>query len=127
MHNWPDTLEEIGIRHDTARTVSDAKATAWRNLLSAWTQVGSEWDNNRQNRIPIENPFSDPIRQTRWAFATAAEAKTKEEVIDLSWIDLHAKDPKHHKEAMRNPRMAPIWREEQEIEMKGLFARGCLR
>ena len=23
--------------------------------------------------------------------------------------------------------MAPIWREEQEIEMKGLFARGCLR
>jgi hypothetical protein len=46
---------------------------------------------------------------------------------DLSWIDLTEPDPKHDGAAMRNGRLAPIWKEEQGNEMTGLFARGCLK
>jgi hypothetical protein len=46
---------------------------------------------------------------------------------DLSWIDLTEPDPKHNGAAMRNERLAPIWKEEQDNEMTGLFGRGCLK
>ena len=29
--------------------------------------------------------------------------------------------------AMRNERLTPIWKEEQDNEMTGLFGRGCLK
>ena len=44
---------------------------------------------------------------------------------DFSWIDLTEPDPKHNGAAMRNERLAPIWKE-QGNEMTGLFGRGCL-
>jgi hypothetical protein len=47
-------------------------------------------------------------------------------LYDLSWIDLTEPDPKHNGSAMRNERLAPIWKEEQGNEMTGLFGRGCL-
>ena len=34
-------------------------------------------------------------------------------IHDLSWIDLTEPDPKHNGAAMRNERLAPIWKEEQ--------------
>jgi hypothetical protein len=46
---------------------------------------------------------------------------------DLSGIDLTEPDPKHNGTAMRNERLAPIWKEDQGNEMTGLFARGCLK
>ena len=46
---------------------------------------------------------------------------------DMSWIDLTEPDPKHNGAAMRNERLAPIWKEDQGNEMTGLFARGCLK
>ncbi len=46
---------------------------------------------------------------------------------DMSWIDLTEPDLKHNGEAMRNERLAPIWKEEQGNEMTGLFGRGCLK
>jgi hypothetical protein len=42
---------------------------------------------------------------------------------DLSWIDLTEPDPKHNGAAMRNERLSPIWKEEQDNEMTGLFER----
>jgi hypothetical protein len=36
-------------------------------------------------------------------------------------------DPKHYGAAMRNERLAPIWKEEQGNEMTGLFGRCCLK
>ena len=56
----------------------------------------------------------------------AAQSKSIEEAIDLSWIDMNAADPKHYKAAHRNARLSPIWTREEHIEMDGLFARGCL-
>ncbi len=34
-------------------------------------------------------------------------------IHDLSWIDLTEPDPKHNGAAMRNKRLAPIWRERE--------------
>ena len=45
---------------------------------------------------------------------------------DFSWIDLTEPDPKHNGAAMRNERLAPIWKE-QGNEMTGLFGRSCLK
>ena len=57
---------------------------------------------------------------------TTDEGATKV-LQDLSWIDLTEPDPKHNGAAMRNERLALIWKEEQGNEMTGLFARGCLK
>ena len=35
----------------------------------------------------------------------------------MIWIDLTEPDPKHNGAAMRNERLAPIWKEEQDTEM----------
>ena len=51
--------------------------------------------------------------------------KNRFELISLNHGTLEP-DPKHDGAAMRNERLAPIWREEQGNEMSGLFARGCL-
>jgi hypothetical protein len=48
-------------------------------------------------------------------------------VHDLSWINLTEPDPKHNGAAMRNDRLAPILKEEQDNEMTGLFGRSCLK
>ena len=56
----------------------------------------------------------------------AAQSKSIEEAIDLSWIDMNAADLKHHKAAHRNARLSPIWTRAEHIEMDGLFARGFL-
>jgi len=65
------------------------------------------------------------------AKADLQEDATEEEVDkalhDLSWIDITEPDPKHNGAAMRNKRLAPIWEEEQGIEVTGLFERGCLK
>ena len=81
-----------------------------------------------------ENPFSDEHLQMRWAMLAKADLQedaTEEEVDkalhDLSWIDITEPDPKHNGAAMRNKRLAPIWEEEQGIEITGLFERGCLK
>jgi hypothetical protein len=64
---------------------------------------------------------------------TRAELReaTQEEAInalhDLSWIDLTEPDPKYNGAAMRNKRLAPIWKDEQGNEMAGLFGCGCLK
>jgi len=46
---------------------------------------------------------------------------------DLSCIDITEPDQKHNGAAMRNERLAPIWEEEQGIEITGLFEHGCLK
>jgi hypothetical protein len=81
-----------------------------------------------------ENPFSDEHLQMRWAMMAKSELQedTTDEgagkaLHDLSWIDLTEPDPKHNGAAMRNERLAPIWKEEQGNEMTGLFGRGCLK
>ena len=65
-----------------------------------------------------ENPFSDEHLQIRWAMMAKSELQeeTSDEAAskalhDLSWIDLTDPDPKHNGAAMRNERLAPIWKE----------------
>ena len=55
------------------------------------------------------------------------EKVSKEEGIDLSWIDLTEPDPKSRPQAMLNERLCPIWKSEEEIEIKGLCERGCFK
>ena len=77
--------------------------------------------------LDLDGPFEDVEMQERWAYAAAAQAKTPDEAIDLSWIDMHEPDPKSDRQAHKNPRLSPIWKGEEGIEMAGLFKRECLR
>ena len=79
-----------------------------------------------------ENSFSNENLQMRWAMLAKADLQedaTEEEVDkaldDLSCIDITEPDQKHNGAAMRNERLAPIWEEEQGIEITGLFEHGC--
>jgi hypothetical protein len=146
MHDMPSTLSDIGISARTAEALRAAKLAAWKVMLQDWRDVGPHttvWTAERdeharelatQQQDFNENPFSDEHLQIRWAMM--AKSELQEEISDeaaskalhdLSWIDLTEPDPKHNGAAMRNERLAPIWREEQGNEMTGLFARGCLK
>ena len=146
MHDMPDTLGDIGISASTAQAARAAKLAAWKVMLQDWQEVGPHttvWTAERdedarklaaQQQEFNENPFSDEHLQMRWAMLAKADLQedaTEEEVDkalhDLSWIDITEPDPKHNGAAMRNKRLAPIWEEEQGIEVTGLFERGCLK
>ena len=146
MHNMPSTLNDIGISPRTAEAIRAAKLTAWKAVLQDWRDVGphtTSWTADRddharelsaQQQEFNENPFSDEHLQIRWVMMAKSELQegtTDEEASkalhDLSWIDLTEPDPKHNGAAMRNERLAPIWKEEQDNEMTGLFGRGCLK
>ena len=139
MHNMPSTLNDIGISPRTAEAIRAAKLTAWKAVLQDWRDVGphtTSWTADRddharelsaQQQEFNENPFSDEHLQMRWAMMAKSElleGTTDEEASkalhDLSWIDLTEPDPKHNGAAMRNERLAPIWKEEQGNEMTGL-------
>jgi hypothetical protein len=115
-------------------------------MLQDWRDVGphtTSWTADRddharelaaQQQDFNENPFSDEHLQIRWAMMVKSELQedTTDEGVnkalhDLSWIDLTEPDPKHNGAAMRNERLAPIWKELQGNEMTGLFERGCLK
>jgi hypothetical protein len=119
---------------------------AWKVMLQDWRDVGQHttvWTADRdeharelatQQQDFNVNPFSNEHLQIRWAMT--AESKLQEEMTDegaskalydLSWIDLTEPDPKHTGAAMRNERLAPIWKEEQGNRMTGLFGRDCLK
>jgi hypothetical protein len=146
MHNMPSTLNDIGISSRTAEAIRAAKLAAWKAMLQDWRDVGphtTSWTADRddharelaaQQQDFNENPFSDEHLQIRWAMMVKSELQedTTDEgaskaLHDLSWIDLTEPDPKHNGAAMRNKRLAPIWKEEQGNEMTGLFGRGCLK
>jgi hypothetical protein len=146
MHNMPSTLSDIGISARTAEALRAAKLAAWKVMLQDWRDVGPHtmvWTAERdeharelatQQQDLNEYPFNNEHLQIRWAMMakselqeeTSYEASSKA-LHDLSWIDLTEPDPKHNGAAMRNERLAPIWKEEQSNEMTGLFARGCLK
>ena len=64
---------------------------------------------------------------TRAELREATQEEASKALHDFSWIDLTEPDPKYNGAAMRNERLAPIWKEEQDNEMTGLFGRGCLK
>jgi hypothetical protein len=78
-------------------------------------------------QVASENLFCDQELAKRWAMLTDIEKVSKEEGIDLSWIDLTEPDPRNRPQAMRNERLRPIWKSEEEIEIKGLWERGCFK
>ena len=135
MHDFPDTLEDIGLHGQTESVVSKAHVAAWKDLLLAWKDVGPHTTSWTSHNIPDDieddafrdNPFSDSDLAERWALLADIDTVSKEEGVDLSWIDLTEPDPRHRGQAMRNPRLAPIWQLEEDLEMKGLWERGCLR
>jgi len=47
---------------------------------------------------------------TRAELREATQEEASKELHDLSWIDLTEPDPKHNGAAMRNERLAPIWK-----------------
>ena len=63
---------------------------------------------------------------TRAELREATQEEASKALHDFSWIDLTEPDPKYNGAAMRNQRLAPIWKDEQGNEMAGLFGRGCL-
>jgi hypothetical protein len=144
--NMPSTLNDIGISSRTAKAIHAAKLAAWKAMLQDWRDVGphttswtDDWDDYArelalQQQDFNENPFSDEHLQIRWAMMAKSELQedtTDEEaskaIHDLSWIDLTEPDKKYNDAAMRNERLAPIWKEEQGNEMTGLFGRSCLK
>jgi hypothetical protein len=149
MHDMPSTLSDIGINARTAEALRAAKLAAWKVMLQDWRDVGphttvwtAERDEHDEHARELatqqldfnENPFSDKHLQIQWAMM--AKSELQEETVDeaaskalhdLSWIDLTEPDPKHNGAAIRNERLAPIWKEEQGNEMTGLFARCCLK
>jgi len=146
MHDMPDTLGDIGISASTAQAARAARLAAWKVMLQDWREVGphtSVWTAERdedarklaaQQQEFNENPFSDEHLQMRWAMLAKADLQedaTEEEVDkaldDLSCIDITEPDQKHNGAAMRNERLAPIWEEEQGIEITGLFEHGYLK
>ena len=135
MHDFPDTVQDIGLHGNTAQTISRAHVVAWQELITGWKSVGphtAAWtsENSSEELKDDEfrdNPFSDDQLASRWAMLTNIETLSREEGLDLSWIDLTEPDPRHRGQAMRNPRLAPIWRQEEDQEMRGLWERGCLR
>ena len=135
MHDFPDTLQDIGLHGKTAQTISKAHTVAWQELIAGWKSVGPHTTAWMSENSPEEldddefrdNPFSDDQLASRWAMLTDIETLSREESMDLSWIDLTEPDPRHRGQAMRNPRLAPIWQLEEDNEMKGLWERGCLR
>jgi hypothetical protein len=146
MHDMTDTLGDIGISASTAQAARAAKLAAWKVMLQDWREVGPHttvWTAERdedarklaaQQQEFNENPFSDENLQMRWAMLAKADLQedaTEEEVDkaldDLSCIDITEPDQKHNGAAMRNKRLAPIWDEEQGIEITGLFEHGCLK
>ena len=119
-------MADIGIHSSTTDKITQARVAAWTNLLSEWKAVGKEWDKTYAERKSLDIPFTDPKSKDIWVQMAAAQSKSIDEAIDLSWIDMNAADPKHYKAAHRNARLSPIWTREEHIEMDGLFARGCL-
>ena len=146
MHDMPRTLRDIGISARTAEALRAAKLAAWKVMLQDLRDVvthTTSWTADRddharelaaQQQDFNENPFSDEHLQIRWAMMAKLELqedttdeKASKTLHDLSWIDLTEPDPKHNGAAMRNERLAPIWKEEQGNEMIGLFGRCCLK
>ena len=135
MHEFPDTLQDVGLHGKTVQTISKAHVVAWQELITGWKGVGphtAAWtsENSLEELKDDEfrnNPFSDDQLASRWAMLTDNETLSREEGLDLSWIDLTEPDPRHRGQAMRKPRLAPIWRQEEDKETKGLWERGCLR
>ena len=144
MHDMPSTLNDIGISARTAEAARVAKLAALKVMLQDWRDVRPHttlWtaDRNEHARELATqqqdfNPFSDEHLQIRWSMMAKSEmqADTIDEgaskaLRDLSWIDLTEPDKKHNSAAMRNERLTPIWKEEQDNEMTGLFGRGCLK
>ncbi len=146
MHDMPSTLKDIGISARTAEAGRIAKLADWKVMLQDWRDVGPHttmWTADRdeharqlatQQQDFNENPFSDEHLQIRWAMMAKSEVQAdtiddgaSKVIHDLSWIDLTEPDKKHNSAAMRNERLTPIWKEEQDNEMTGLFGRGCLK
>jgi hypothetical protein len=75
MHDFPDTLQDVGIHGQTENIVSKAHVAAWKDLLLAWKDVGphtTSWtsDNNPddiEDDAFRDNPFSDSDLAERWA------------------------------------------------------------
>ena len=139
MHDFPDTLKDVGLHGKTAEVISQAHLAAWDSLLTGWKSVGphtTAWTADRGDsgvveedllQVASENPFCDQELAKRWAMLADIEKVSKEEGIDLSWIDLTEPDPRNRPQAMRNERLRPIWKSEEEIEIKGLWERGCFK
>ena len=77
-------------------------------MLADWKAVGPEWNVSRQ-REKLDGQFEDVKMQERWAYAAAAQAKTPDEVIDLSWIDMHEPDPKSDRQAHKNSEITYLY------------------
>jgi hypothetical protein len=83
---------------------------------------------NTLNDIGISSRTAEAIRAAKLAtWNTMLQDWREQGAPRLSWIDLTEPDPKHNGVAMRNERLAPIWKEEQGNEMTCLFGRGCLK
>ena len=79
MHDFPDTLKDVGLHGKTAEVISQAHLAAWDSLLTGWKSVGphtTAWTADRGDsgvveedllQVASENPFCDQELAKRWA------------------------------------------------------------
>ena len=64
MHDFPDTLEDIGLHGQTESVVSKAHVAAWKDLLLAWKDVGPHTTSWTSHNIP-DDIEDDAFRDNR--------------------------------------------------------------
>jgi hypothetical protein len=79
MHDFPDTLKDVGLHGKTAEVISQAHLAAWDSLRTGWKSAGphtTAWTADRGNTGIVEeellqeeseNPFCDQELAKRWA------------------------------------------------------------
>ena len=106
---------------------AEAKSRAGSKVSPAARDRRSEDEESESGDLSGTSSEKQRLLDTRAELREAKQEEASKALHDLSWIDLTEPDPKHNGAAMRNERLAPIWKDEQGNEMASLFGRGCLK
>eukprot|EP00961_Rhodomonas_salina_P250236 3382649-Rhodomonas_salina.1 len=69
-------------------------------------------------------PFQNILQNEVWRELASQMMDNYEQLADIDTLE---PNPAHHKEAMQNPRLKPFWIESEQMEMDGLWRRGCFK
>ena len=133
--NFPSTLRDLGVGgHSRALA---AVLTHWQTLggTAPETPLGMNFRRGDAHAHPpptrhewrddfSTGPFEDPADNLTWCQRALAGGADHDH---LATIDVLEPDPKSHRQAMKHPRLKPFWESAENLEMDGLWTRGCLK
>ena len=133
--NFPQTLRELGIGGRTRALASMLEH--WRDLGDLPSPTQSTPSFPRRSALAQTpptchewrddfgtGPFEDAADNLYWSRRVLAGADDRNH---LAGIDILEPDPKSHRQAMKHPRLRPFWESAEDLEMDGLWTRGCLK